>query len=324
MLVGLVTIFSVSSLVLEVHDKQFFVDQRPTFLLGASYYAGLGASDDFIDKDLLELRENGFNWIRVWATWGAFGNNVSAVDNDGKAREPYMSRLKSLCGKANQLGMIIDVTLSRGNGIVGSGLLPSQEAHIQAVTVLANELKPFRNVYFDLANERNIEDNRHVTMEQLRTLRDRIKDIDPQRLVTASQGGDISREELADYLTKVRVDFITPHRPRHERSPHETTEKTIEYLSSMQEIGKIVPVHYQEPFRRGYGLWQPVAEDFLIDLKNAIKGGAAGWCFHNGDTRDVSENRPRRSFDMRETEGSLFDQLDAEEIQVIQQSNCSS
>jgi len=318
-LTPLMATYTTSTITLEIQDTHFLVEGKPTFLLGASYYGGLGASDDTRDHDLGELKQRGFNWIRVWATWSAFENNVSAVDAGGQAREPYLSRLKALCEKANQLEMLVDVTLSRGNGIVGSGSLPSQEAHLNAVVTLAQELKPFRNIYFDLANERNIRDRRHVTFEQLCTLRDRIKEIDPERLVTASQAGDISDEELNHYLTEVHVDFIAPHRPRNTQSPHQTADKTQGYYRSMQQMGKVVPVHYQEPFRRGFGSWEPQAADFLTDLKNTVRGGAAGWCFHNGDVRQRSDGRPRRSFDMRESEGSLFEQLDAEERTVVEQ-----
>jgi len=40
-------------------------------------------------------------------------------------------------------------------------------------------------------------------------------------------------------------------------------------------------------------------------------GGAAGWCFHNGDERSAKDGQPRRSFDLREKR--LFEQLDEEE-----------
>ncbi len=323
MLLGLTTIIIVSMpiLTLEIHEGKFLIDKQPVFLLGASYYGGLGASDDFIDNDLRELKQHGFNWIRVWATWSAFGNNVSAVDQNGDVREPYLTKLISICQKADELGMIVDVTLSRGNGVVGSGSLPSQDAHINAVKLLAEKLKPLRNIYFDIGNERNIKDRRYVDYEQLRLLRDQIKKIDPRRLVTASHAGDISKDELDKYIDFVEVDFIAPHRPRHEGSPSETEQKTQEYITYMKEKGKIVPVHYQEPFRRGYGDWQPSAIDFLTDLRNAVQSGAGGWCFHNGDTRNATDGRPRRSFDMSGTEGRLFEQLDPEEKEVINKAN---
>jgi len=313
--------FLLPTLVLETQGTDFLVDKKPTFLLGASYYAGLGVSDESVDRDLKNLKELGFNWIRVWATWSAFDNNISAVDYQGNVREPYLSKLKKLCEKTNELGMVVDVTFSRGNGVVGSGSLSSQEAHLNAVTVLAKELMPYRNVYFDIANERNIKDRRHVTFEELAILRDQIKEIDPSRLVTASQGGDISPEELKKYLEVVKVDFITPHRPRYANSPQETADKTKEYLRLMQEMGKVVPLHYQEPFRRGFGDWEPVSSDFLVDLKNAKENGAAGWCFHNGDKRNRIDGRPRKSFDMRPEEGRLFNQLDEEDEKVVSQAS---
>jgi hypothetical protein len=85
----------------------------------------------------------------------------------------------------------------------------------------------------------------------------------------------------------------------------------------MTQMGRVVPVLYQEPFRRGYTNWEPMAADFLTDLRGALAGGAAGWCFHNGQQRGTPEDRPRRSFDLR-TE-RLFDQFDAEERKVTAQ-----
>jgi len=310
--------FSTTAITLEVQDNQFLVDGKPTFLLGASYYGALGASDDFVDRDLDELKKLGFNWIRVWATWSAFENDVSAVDADGKAREPYLSRLKHLCKKANQLGMIVDVTLSRG-GRIAKARISSHEAYLNAMTTLTKELKEFRNIYIDVGNERNIKDPRHVTFEEARELRNRIKELDPERLVTASHAGDIPEEELRSYVQTVQVDFITPHRPRNAKSPGRTAERTQKYLRQLEKLGRVMPVHYQEPFRRDFGKWQPKAQDFLTDLRNSIRGKAAGWCFHNGDARNQDDGRPRRSFDMRDPEGRLFDQLDADEKSVVEQ-----
>jgi hypothetical protein len=83
----------------------------------------------------------------------------------------------------------------------------------------------------------------------------------------------------------------------------------------MQEAGRVVPVHYQEPFRRGYTSWEPTAADFLTDLRGALRGGAAGWCFHNGGQRTRRDEQPRRSFDLRTKR--LMEQLDEEELKVV-------
>jgi beta-galactosidase GanA len=80
--------------VLGVRDTRFTVNGEPTFLLGMSYYGGLGAPEEFVRRDLDDLKRHGFNWVRVWATWGAFDRDVSAVDAEGRPREPFLGRLK--------------------------------------------------------------------------------------------------------------------------------------------------------------------------------------------------------------------------------------
>lgn len=89
-------------------------------------------------------------------------------------------------------------------------------------------------------------------------------------------------------------------------------------LALMKAVGRTAPIHYQEPFRRGYsGGWEPSAADFLNDLKGAVSGGAAGWCLHNGSQRGAVEERPRRGFDLHDRR--LLDQLDEVELQVVAQ-----
>jgi hypothetical protein len=114
----------------------------------------------------------------------------------------------------------------------------------------------------------------------------------------------------------VRVDFVSPHRIRSKGTAGQTPLMTTRYLARMKQIGVVVPVHYQEPFRRGFGGWDPESDDFVNDLRGAIEGGAAGWCFHNGDQRKGSEKLPRRSFDLRDKR--LYEQLDDVEKAVVQ------
>ncbi len=306
-----------TTLTIEASGERFCLNGRAAFLLGASYYAGLGASEDFIEDDLTDLKRAGVNWIRVRATWGAFEHNVSAFDEDGDERSPYWEKLLWLCEFAEKLTIVVDVTLSRGDGVAGEDVLGGDEAHLNAAGILAEGLQARRNVYLDVANERNIADERHVPIAFVRRLRDRVKQIDPDRLVTASHAGDVEPDRLYEYLTAGRVDFLTPHRPRSAESPGETQQKTGTLRSRMGRLGKVVPILYQEPFRRGFGEWQPAGEDFLTDLAGAVAGGAAGWCLHNGHTFNAPQGRPRRSFDMRPTEGRLVDQLEDEERAVL-------
>jgi CubicO group peptidase (beta-lactamase class C family) len=293
---------------LEVKRTSFMLNDRPMFLLGASYYSGLAASEETIRQDLDDLQRRGFNWIRVWATWGAFDNEVSAVDAEGRPREPYLGKLQRLVAECDRRGMVVDVTLSRSNGITGPPRLQTLAAHRRGVETVVAALKSWPNWYLDLSNERNLQSKVYASYADLRELRTAVRRLDPQRLVTASHSGDLSREELREYLRTVEVDLLAPHRPRHAGSPRESEKKTRELLGWMKEIGREVPVHYQEPFRRGFSSqWEPSTEDFAVDLRGALAGGAAGWCFHNGDQRDRPDGRPRRSFDLRTR---LFEQCD--------------
>lgn len=301
--------------VLGVKGTQFTVNGQASFLLGASYYGGLGAPEHFVRQDLSDLKRDGFNWIRVWANWGASENNVSAFDSDGNAREPFLARLQWLVAECDQRGMLVDVTLSRGDSGAGQPRLLGLVAHRRAVETVVTALKTHRNWYLDLSNERNVGDKRFTSMDELKDLRQLARRLDPDLLVTASHGSDIEPEELAGYLKTVGVDFIAPHRPRDKRSPEQTEATTKDYLSRMRDLGRIVPVLYQEPFRRGYGNWQPVAEDFLTDARGALAGGAAGWCFHNGSGGPKGDDQPR-SFDLRAKR--LFEQLDAQEQKAVQ------
>lgn len=291
---------------LGIGGSQFTLDGKPAFLLGISYYGALSAPKQFIREDLDDLSAGGWNWIRVWATWRAGNVDVSVVDRDGRARELYLAKLVWLVREADRRGMVVDVTLAHGE------FLPSLDAHLNAVRVLARALRPFRNVYFDLANERDVRDARYVSFQDLRKLRDEVKRIDPQRLLTAS--GD---RDPKNYLLTAGLDFFSPHLGRNAGSPAKTEGITRGYLERMKELGHVAPVHYQEPFRRDYGRWQPVAEDFLEDLRGALAGGAAGWCLHNGGPRG-EHTGPSRCFDMSEGNGRLLDQLDTEEMTVLQ------
>ena len=108
--------------VLGIEGSRFTINGRPTFLLGISYYGGLGASDDSVRRDLDDLQRDGFHWLRVWATWSAFDRDVSAVNADGEPREPFLSKLQSLVAECDRRGLVVDVTLTRGDGKEGGAI----------------------------------------------------------------------------------------------------------------------------------------------------------------------------------------------------------
>ena len=100
--------------ILGIEGTRFTLNGKPTFLLGLSYYGGLGASEEFIQRDLDDAQRHGFNWLRVWATWGQSDDNVSAVTAEGGPREPFFGKLKQLVAECDRRGLAVDVTLTRG------------------------------------------------------------------------------------------------------------------------------------------------------------------------------------------------------------------
>ncbi len=320
-LAALVSPRAVGGTTLGIDGTRLTIDGKATFLLGFSYYGALGASESSVRQDLDDAQRDGFNWLRVWATWNSFGQDVSAFDAVGAPRQPFMDHLKWLVAECDRRGLIVDVTLARGSvqgqSAIGGGL-PDFDAHRRAVTSLVTELRPWRNWFLDLANEHDIRDFRYVSAQEISQLRACVQEIDRDRLVTASCGGhDLDEVSLRRALLTEELDFITPHRPRHAASPGETESVTRAMLETMKQIGRVVPVLHQEPFRRGFSAWEPSADDFLTDLRGAVAGGAAGWCFHNGSQRDVPDGQPRRSFDM--SGRRLYDQLDPEERRMLHQ-----
>lgn len=306
-----------SQTVLGVDGTRFTVSGEPAFLLGISYYGGAAAPSETVREDFRDLADLGVNWVRVWANWASGDENTSAVTSEGEPREPYFSQLMELVRVADERGIVVDVTLARGADVGGEGEgLGDVAAHCRAAAVLAEALREFDNVYIDMGNERDIGDARFVSYEELAQIRAAIREVDPHRLITASSVGDCSEGELRGHLEVAEADFICPHRQRGADSPAQTEAATREYLRTMAEIGRLVPVHYQEPFRRDYGSWQPDVEGFLTDLRGALRGGAAGWCLHNGSPRD-GYNGPARSFDLRPGQPRLMEQLDEVELEVL-------
>ncbi len=306
--------FAANKTKLGIDRTSFTINNKRTFLYGISYYGALGAPESFIQKDLADIKKNRFNWIRIWSNWPGAGGDISAVDDNGNPVDTYMNKLKWIIQECDKAGIIVDVTLAHSNNKDGRSL-KTIEAHEHAVSSIITALKPYQNWYLDLANERDVGDARFVSFKDLKRMRETAKRLYPDLLITASAGNDISPDDLTSYINDVGVDFISPHRPRNIGSASKTAAKTEEYLARMKSLGKVVPVHYQEPFRRGYSDWQPAMEDYITDLFGAKKAGAAGWCFHNGDQRTDPERKPRRSFDLHEKR--LFDQLDAEELMTV-------
>ncbi|UCD36989.1 MAG: cellulase family glycosylhydrolase, partial [Fidelibacterota bacterium] len=291
------------------NGRRFTINGHPTFLLGISYYGATSIERPEVwQEELKKLHELGFNCARIWVTWAHYDEDVSAIGRDGNPAEPYWTRFRNMVAYCDRIGIVVDVTFTHN-------FLKDQQAHVKAVAELARQLQPYRNLYIDVGNERNVGDSRFASLKEVTELIAAIKEVDPERICTASDGSDIPNEGVAP-RTAAGLDLLCPHRRRDSNSPAETRDDAQRLLKAAEEAGRVVPIHYQEPFRRDYSPdWNPTASEFLTDLDGAVRGGAAGWCFHNGSSRHSEDRRPYRSFDMRQH--GLFEQLDREERDLV-------
>ena len=303
-----------------IDGSRFTLNGTPTFLLGVSYYGALGAPEEFVRRDLDDVQRYGFNWLRVWATWESLGDDVSAVDSRGQPRQPFMDKLKWLVGECDRRGLVVDVTLTRGKGSsrgdcrwafarlrvasTGGGIRGKcPESNIATGT----SILPMSVMYVMTGTCRQSE---------LKTLRKLLRRLDPSRLATASFGGhDLNERDMRDGLLTAELDFLAPHRPRNPESPAQTEARTRECLAQMKQIGRVVPVLHQEPFRRGYTAWEPAATDFLTDLRGAVAGEPRAGAF----ITERKATRRTRSLAARliSAQSGFFDQLDTEERKVV-------
>ncbi len=303
--------FSADSL--KISGAMFNTAGMNGFMLGISYYGALGIADESkIKRDLDDMQKYGFNWFRVWAIWDIVGENVSAITSYGTVREPYMSRLKNLISEASKRGLTVDITLMRHNSPFPSNF----GDHLACVATLAHELKPYRNAYFDVANECNFHDTpNYVSPTEVGDLITTLKSIDPGRLATASFA-HISGKELQEYITIGKIDFVAPH------MGFNSFEGIVTLQNAMSEIGETLPINMQETFRNGYESESYTAQDFMSDYEGTKLAGGAGWCLHNGSSRPTLGGEflpPHKSFWMKEPEKRLFEQLDEEEMGAIEQ-----
>jgi hypothetical protein len=232
---------------ISVDGTRFLMDGEPFPYTGLSFFNAIynpafNASDEARMKWLARFTSYGINVLRVWAQWD---NPRGFVDScrecslyfpDGTLREDRLATLKALLEDAGKQGMAVELVLFSQESWRANIRLSGQAAEM-AVERLARELKPFRNVMFQIWNEFSW----HTV-----PLARRIKSIDPKRLVTSSPGGagvlTAGEEETA------LMDYLTPHTSRQSSGkPWEIAPADIRYL--IERYGK--PVVDDEPARNG-------------------------------------------------------------------------
>ncbi len=292
---------------LGVKGSQFVVSGQPQFLLGVSVFDALGGTPPR-DADLDALRAWGIGLVRVWAHWTA---PIYAAD--GTLSRIGRQRLENLVGRLEQRGLLLELVTLRPGQLQGQrfALFASADARLRAVQELTSALKPHRGVLFDLYNEHDHPDGA-VSHAELRRLREAVKAIDADRIVTVSSTehhfltaqsalDETGRKNLRDEVMDVGVDLLAAHLPRTADWGERTAARVRVLRDAVRAAGRDLPIHLNEEQReRPDGAI--VARTYARALAGAREAGAAGWVFHTAAGYDLARKPFAEALSTREIE----------------------
>jgi hypothetical protein len=266
---------------LSIQGDRFAVDGVPKFLTFMSYYGGMGAPD--VAADFKFMRSRGFDGIRLWPN---LFTGPQLPNADGSLKADVLSRLLFILDRARDERIIVDVTFTAEHipGMTAAGLR-------NEILATAAALLPYRNVLFDIQNERNIygPGGRGLAANDVAGILAGIKAIDPARIVTASNSPIETDVDTASFARNLGLDVVAYHDPRgrfwYERGVVESMVNTL------KTSGR--PVYLQEPMttrdsRFGYPSHDR-SEYFEKAIANSKLAGAAAWCFHTDVAIDYRE-----------------------------------
>jgi hypothetical protein len=278
-----------ASHVLAVSGTRFILDGKPFPYVGLSFFNAL--YNPTFQRDaktrqawLEKFRAHGITVLRVWCQWDNGSHFADAAETstlytpDGALRNAPLAALQALLSDADRLGMCLEITLfSQESFLHGRHLTPPADE--QAVTALATALAIHRNATFQLWNEHS--DTRVLPLVA------RIRQVDPQRLLTNSPGyaGDLGHDAENRVL-----DYLSPHTSRTGR-PWESAPQEI--ASLIHRFAK--PVVDDEPARNGtasnggpQGATSPY--DHLLQLHAVWQVG--GWPTYHHDMFQTGYGSP--------------------------------
>lgn len=265
------------------------MDGRAQFVVGVSLFDALGAVAPR-DQDLDALKSWGINLVRVWAHW-----HEPIYLADGTLSEAGRTRLVQLAKRLESRGLIFELVLLRPGQLPGQPfkLFASEAARVKAVESITSALREYRNIVFDLYNEHDHGDG-PISHGAARVLRDKVKAVDPARLVTISSTeyhfvsakGEVSeagaqnlREEAGVGAEAVGVDVVAAHLPRTDDWAAATGARLRALRAVLDRAGRAVPIYLNEE-RRADGAKPLGAESYERAIAEARAAGAAGWLFH--------------------------------------------
>jgi hypothetical protein len=265
---------------LSVKGTGFELNDQPFEYTGISFFNAIynpefNQSSEKRREYIKKFQEYGINVLRVWCQWDNArgfidaGKGKTLYHEDGSLVKNYFTTLKSIISDADQEGTIVLLVLfSRESW--NENLRLSDKASENAAKNLAVELKPYRNLVFQIWNEFD-----YRTTDYLKN----IKSVDPERLVTNSPG---YAGVLGSIAENRELDFLSPHTTRDDHRHWEVAAEETSYL--IKKFNK--PVVDDEPARRGTpqfgGPKSPtLPTDKILHIYNIWKAG--GYAVYHHD-----------------------------------------
>lgn len=206
--------------VLSIQGTRFLRDGKPFYFQGLSFFNALynrefNESAKSREHWLRKFKSYGITVLRVWADWRVTNGwidegpecslyvypeleklNRRFVPRNPRLHPDALQRLKDLVMAAGKEGMVIELCLFTHY------LVYPPETRVAFIRLVTGELRPYRNLYFEIWNEYS-----EMTVEHYRL----IKALDPARLVTNSPGG---AGVLGSETENAALDFLSPHTTR--------------------------------------------------------------------------------------------------------------
>jgi hypothetical protein len=232
---------------ISVSGTRFLLDGKAFPYAGVSFFNAIynptfNSSPQVRMEWLQKFRKYGINVLRVWCQWDNARGFVDAGPQstmyhpDGRLRAEHLQTLKAILADAANAGVVIELVFFAQESYRENIRLGVEES-TRAVKTLTEELRPYRNLTFQIWNER--------TDDQVLPLVKLIKSLDPVRLVTNSAG---FAGFMGDPPQNSALDYLTPHTSRQTSGrTWEIAPKEIAYL--LQRYQK--PVVDDEPARNG-------------------------------------------------------------------------
>lgn len=191
--------------VIKVKGTRFYLNDKPFEFTGITFFNALynpefNKSAEARKAYLRRFKGLGINVIRIWCQWDNdrgfidAGKDSTLYAKDGSLRPNVLSTIQALAKDADEEDFVILLVLfSRESW--NEGIRLTDKAMDRAVADVARQLKPYRNVIFQVWNEFD-----HRVIESYT----KIKAIDKARLVTNSPGyAGIPLDGFSDYHDQV-------------------------------------------------------------------------------------------------------------------------